>query len=116
MTTALRESRDQLEDMVEDERRKSVQFEALKNIAELGLIDRPTNELFQSLLEHIIQAHQADGGSIFIHNLDNNTLEPLALKGIGENDVEPRLLRPGNGVVSEVMAEAKSLVVEELPQ
>ncbi len=67
------------------------------------------------MLEHIIQAHQADGGSIFIHNLDNNTLEPLALKGIGENDVEPRLLRPGNGVVSEVMAEAKSLVVEDFP-
>ena len=115
MTDALRESRGQLEGMVEDERRKSVQFEALKNIAELGLSDRPTGELFQSLLESIIQAHQADGGSIYIHNLDNNMLEPLALKGIGENVMGPRELRPDNGIVPKVMAEARSVVVEDFP-
>lgn len=115
MTTALRESRDQLEGMVKDERRKSAQFEALKDIAELGLVDGSTDEMFQSLLERIIQAHQADGGSIYILNPDNNTLEPLALKGVGENVLRPRLLRPDNGVVSKVMAEARSLVIEDFP-
>ncbi|MCH7745339.1 MAG: GAF domain-containing protein, partial [Chloroflexi bacterium] len=115
MTDALRESRDRLEGMVEDERRKSTQFEALKDIAELGLVDGPTDELFQSLLERIIQAHEADGGSIYIHNQDNNMLEPLALRGIGESVMEPRVLRPDNGVVSKVMAEARSVVVEDYP-
>ncbi|MCH7745119.1 MAG: HAMP domain-containing protein, partial [Chloroflexi bacterium] len=115
MTDALRESRGRLEGMVEDERRKSAQLEALKDIAELGLADRPTGELFQSLLESIIQAHQADGGSIYIHNLDNNMLEPLALKGIGENVMGPRELRPDNGIVPKVMAEARSVVVEDFP-
>ncbi len=115
MARALGNSRRQLEYMLKAEQEKAVQLQALKDVAELGLSDRPRDELLQLLLERIVWAHQADGGSIFLYNEASGMLERLAVTGVASHSFTPTPFQPDEGVVGKVMAEGMPVVVDDVP-
>lgn len=116
MARALGSSRRQLEYMLKVEQEKALQFQALKDVAELGLSDRPRDELLQLLLERIVWAHHADGGSIFLHNEASGTLERLAVTGVASYNLTPAPIRPGQGVVGQVLEKGQPVVIDDVPR
>ena len=101
---------------MKDERRKTDYdyVEALQEIAELGLSDLPRDELIQSLLEKITRAHDADSGAILLYNEDEDILRTVALVGLERAAPDDKGFRPGQSISGKVLAERRSILVEDI--
>ena len=115
MTEALSESKEQLEEAVAEEHKKAFHLRSLKDIAEHGLEDRPRDELLTSLLKIIVSAHQADCASIHLYDEELRALKPVALVGMGFNDLKPGTYSAGEGIIGKVLVEGGSLIIEDVP-
>lgn len=99
---------------MEDERRKADYIEVLQEIAELGLSDQPRDELLQSLLEKITQAHDADCGAILLYNEEEDVLRTVALVGLERVAPDDKGYRLGQSISGKVLAERRSILVEDI--
>ena len=114
MTDALSESRGQLEQALTEEHKKAFHLRSLKDIAEQGLQDRPRDELLSSLLKIIASAHDADSANILLFDEEKSVLRPVALAGMGSNDLRHRDYRMGEGIVGKVLQDRTSLIIEDV--
>ena len=114
MTEALSESREQLEKALSEEHKKAFHLKSLKDIAEQGLKDGPRDELLSSLLRIIISAHDADSANIHLFDDENRVLRPVALVGMGFDDLRPGTYRAGEGIVGKVFLDRSSLMIEDV--
>ena len=84
------------------------QMQGMKDIAELGLMDRSRDGLLQSLLERIVWAQEADCGAILLYNEESELLVPVAMVQPEPDFLNSPTYRSGHGVAGMVLEEGMS--------
>jgi len=83
----------------------------LYRLAQSDLLTNKTNEVFESILQHIVQGFNADTGSLALCQGDDNRLSIVAGIGLPAECIGS-VIAPGNGIIGWVVENGKPLLLK----